>query len=320
MSYQTSADREILTGSRVLLPIANEPCPSLPTELPQRGVRGIESYSTVKVIWHQFFRRRKVLPAAPKLPARMGTPQPVCLSLVDAVSAFPEPIGELGKMGFTTSRIAALGWLADNPALVARSGTRSGLAATRIVYMGELSPRSGAAEFQGCAIAWAEQFPERKIEILWLGQGDLRGVLHAQILPTNFMQSFADIPPPDSLGTALASYGLFVLPGLSPVRSPFIAEAMAAGLPVLGSIHSAQARALVTPNQTGWLFDPFHPATMFAALDAALTLRPDRLDVMREAAISRIREVASKRGSDSVDRGVLEVSPSRLAMQSSINA
>jgi hypothetical protein len=180
--------------------------------------------------------------------------------------------------------------------------TRTGPDAHRIVYVGELTPRGGAAEFLSSTIAWAEANLEAQVEIMWLGEGDLLGVLRAQPAPTNLSQTFARIPSSNGLATLLERCGLFVMPGLTDLRHCWITEAMAAGLPVLGSVRDTQVRALVVQNESGWLFDPLREKEMSAALNAALTATPTRLDEMRAAARARIKVLHDEPPGETVNR------------------
>ena len=183
------------------------------------------------------------------------------------------------------------GWPGELPgrmAFVYETAIHSRSDASRIAYMGDLSPRNGVVDFQTCAIAWAEQFPDRQVEIRWFGRGDLEGVLRAQPIPSNVLQSFFNRPHRDELVNVLSHSDVLVVPGLTDVASPYVAEVMLAGLPVLGSIYVAQVRKLVVHGESGWLFDPLRVGEMFTTLHAALTASPEQLNAMRRSAIAEI--------------------------------
>jgi hypothetical protein len=80
-------------------------------------------------------------------------------------------VGAPAQRGATTGRQAP-----DPNVFLSCPRTRAGSDASRIVYVGDLSPRSGIADFLSCAIAWAERHPDIDLEICWLGQGDLLGI------------------------------------------------------------------------------------------------------------------------------------------------
>ena len=160
--------------------------------------------------------------------------------------------------------------------------------AHRVAYAGQLSPSSGVADFLLCAAAWAERNPGRRLELCWIGEGSLRGVLMAQPLPANLVQEFTGALAPAEVAERFGRSGLLVLPNLSRGWPPFLAEAMTAGLVVLGSSRNPGVRSLVVPGQTGWLFDPFSATETLDVLDAALTATPVQLDAMRAVARARV--------------------------------
>lgn len=160
--------------------------------------------------------------------------------------------------------------------------------AYRIAYAGQLSPSSGVADFLLCATLWADQNPSRRLELCWIGEGDLRGVLLAQPLPANLAQKFTGALAPDEMAGQFGRSGILVVPSLVRAWPPYLVEAMAAGLVVLGSSRNPAVRSLVVPRQTGWLFDPFSTTSMLDTLDAALAASPGQLDTMRAAARARI--------------------------------
>lgn len=137
-------------------------------------------------------------------------------------------------------------------------------------------------------IAYAGQNPSRRLELCWIGEGDLRGVLLAQPLPANLAQKFTGALAPDEIAGQFGRSGILVVPSLVRAWPPYLVKAMAAGLVVLGSSRNPAVRSLVVPRQTGWLFDPFSTTSMLDTLDAALAASPGQLDTMRAAARARI--------------------------------
>jgi glycosyltransferase involved in cell wall biosynthesis len=156
--------------------------------------------------------------------------------------------------------------------------------AHRLVFSGELSPFGGPADLQFCAALWAEHHPEREIDITWVGDGDLRAVLDAQPLPANMRQRFTGPLSGPSLAGVFGECGLLVVPHLTGTHSPPLREAAAAGLPVIGSSRDRLVRNMLVQGQTGWLFDPLQPRSMFEILDYAMSVPVDDLNEMRVTA------------------------------------
>ena len=265
-------------------------------------VHGLGGRAMARIAWQLISHRRKVLVSLAELPRRLGPVQKVLLRCVDGILAGPDVTSALAQMGVPRARVFQLGQAPDRGAYLACPLNRSRSDARRLLYVGELSPVGGAFDFLSCAISWAEQHPETPIDITWLGEGDLRGVLQAQLVPANLTQVFARIPPAGELAAIMARRGLLVVPSLSETGASGVDEGMAAGLPVLGSIHNSRVKGLVVPNQSGWLFDPLRAGEMYDALDAAITTPAGQLDMMRAAARARMAVIDNARIDGDIDQ------------------
>ena len=84
-------------------------------------------------------------------------------------------------------------------------------------------------------------------------------------------------------------------------------EAMAAGLPVLGSIYSQAVEELVQDGQNGWVFDPLTEASTLAALDRVFATPPEHLAAMREAARRRVMALTPSTASEHIVRAIGQV-------------
>lgn len=196
------------------------------------------------------------------------------------------PAGLQGRGDGQADHVPA--WEAAGSCFARLPASRPATHAHRVAYAGQLSPSSGVADFLLCAATWAERNPSRRLELCWVGEGSLRGVLMAQPLPANLVQEFTGALASAEIAERFGRSGLLVIPSLSHGWPPFLREAMAAGLVVLGNSRNPTIRGLVVPGQTGWLFDPFSAKEMLDALDTALTATPGQLDAMRSAARIRV--------------------------------
>jgi hypothetical protein len=88
----------------------------------------------------------------------------------------------------------------------------------------------------------------------------------------------------DGLSRIYGDCGIFVLPTLADEWGIVVNEAMAAGLPVLGSIQAQAVEELVEDGHNGWRFDADSADSALAALSRALATTPEALEAMREAA------------------------------------
>ena len=121
-----------------------------------------------------------------------------------------------------------------------------------------------------------------------MGDGELAGELAAQTLPRNVTQRFCGAVPYDDMPGYYAQCDLLAFPSLLDEWGLVVNEAMAAGLPVLGSVLAQAVTELVVDGQTGWTFDPSDPAAMRQAIEHALDTTPDQIMAMRASARRRI--------------------------------
>jgi hypothetical protein len=139
----------------------------------------------------------------------------------------------------------------------------------RIASVGDLAPQSAVADLLLCAVAWAERHPGCALEISWIGDGDLRGVLAAQPLPVNLTQRFCD-----KLTDELGGFDLLLIPDRGPTPARPLDIAMAAGTPIIGCVQNDDVRRRLSTGAAGWLFDANRPASLMAALNRALAAAP----------------------------------------------
>ena len=94
----------------------------------------------------------------------------------------------------------------------------------------------------------------------------------------------------DQVAECYAKAGILVFPTLSDEWGLVVNEALASGVPVLGSRYSQAVEDLCIPGQTGWQFRPDVKAEMDEAIAQALATTPEELNHMRLAG----RQLVSK--------------------------
>ncbi|GAA0598918.1 glycosyltransferase family 4 protein [Craurococcus roseus] len=160
----------------------------------------------------------------------------------------------------------------------------------RLLHVGKIVALKGVLGFMKVLADRARQHPDRVLEMWWAGRGDLQRTLEALDLPPNLTQRFLGSLPYSDLPPVYAQCDILVFPTLADEWGLVVNEAMAAGLPVLGSVYSQAVEELVTDGETGWIFDPLSAASEDAALERALRTAPDSIAAM--GATSRVRVAA----------------------------
>lgn len=172
--------------------------------------------------------------------------------------------------------------------------------AHRLLFVGQLIERKGLHPFLLALNRWARLNPEREIEFWILGDGPLRRELEAVPVAGNVAIQFLGAMPNSELPRLFEQAGILVLPTLSDEWGLVVNEAMAAGMPVLGSRYSEAVEEIVETDVTGWKFRTDHAEEMDEAIDQAMGVSDEQLDLMRSAARERVAAFAPGRIADQV--------------------
>ncbi len=191
---------------------------------------------------------------------------------------------------------------------------------TRLLYSGMLTEHKGVRRFATQLAAWARANPSRAVEIWWLGDGALRPWLEGQTLPGNLTQRLCGAVQYGEVAGFYAQCDALVLPSMRDEWGLVVNEALASGLPVLGSIYSQAVEELVEEGRTGWVFDPLVDASAFNALDRMFATTAIGTSSMRMTARRRISTLTPASAADRIADAIADVTAARHAMRQSRNA
>ncbi|MDQ3640831.1 MAG: glycosyltransferase family 4 protein [Actinomycetota bacterium] len=163
------------------------------------------------------------------------------------------------------------------PARAAGDGT------ARLLYVGQLIERKGLLPFLDVLADWGRDHPDRDMQLRLAGDGPLRERLERAVMPPNVTLRFLGNVAYQDLPGLYAQADIFSFPSLADEWGVVVNEALAAGLPVLGSVYSQAVEELVEEGRTGWCFRPDEPDEAYAALDRALHTPPGELARMGAA-------------------------------------
>lgn len=197
----------------------------------------------------------------------------------------------VASLGADTRRIFKITYSTSLPQFLAIPWERQGAVAARLLFSGQLIERKGLAPFLETLALWGKNHPERVVEFSIVGDGPVLPALRALPMPPNVKLLFIGPLEYNQLPAAYAGAGIFVLPTLADTWAVVVNEAMAAGMPVLGSLSSQAVEEMVEDGKTGWTFRPGTPGEMYGALDRALACSVEELNKMRPAARKRAQEV-----------------------------
>lgn len=170
----------------------------------------------------------------------------------------------------------------------------------RLLYSGRLAAGKGLKQFLSGLTGWCEYNPERQIEFWLVGDGPMRQDLSAQRGPPNLRVRFLGHVSYERLPEIYAQGGIFAFPTLADEWGMAVVEAMAAGLPVLGSIYSQAVEELVIDGANGWTFCPDDPSSMRNAIDRSLSTPAKELEHMSDRAVRDTRKLTPAAMADSI--------------------
>lgn len=139
-----------------------------------------------------------------------------------------------------------------------------------VLYVGSLIERKNVVAFAAELAAWCATRPDRRVRLRLVGSGPRLAELRSLPRPDNLTLDERGDVPYAALPGVFADAHLLALPTLADTWGLVVNEAMAAGLPVLGSELSQAVDELVRDGANGWRFDPTRPGEMRAAIGRAL--------------------------------------------------
>jgi hypothetical protein len=221
----------------------------------------------------------------------------------------------IASFGFPASRTFIVNQPVDVDMFAVLPAERPAATARRLLFSGRLLSIKAVLELQEACIHWAAIHPGNRLELVWLGDGDLRPQLEAMPTPPNLKQVFHGSKAYDALPAVYEAAGALILPSLLDEWGLVVNEAMASGLVVLGSIYSQAVTELVRDGETGWLIDPLRPKTIEQALDRLFATPVEVLNQMRAAARRRALEITPEGAAAAIAAAVQAVLPTAVRGQ-----
>jgi len=163
----------------------------------------------------------------------------------------------------------------------------------RLLYVGQLIPRKGLVPFAEQLLA-AAAASARNVRWTLAGRGPLEAELRALPWPANVTLDFAGSRPYRQLPPLYAEADAFVMPSLADEWGMVVNEAMASGLPVLGSRGVQAVEELVVEGRSGWTYEPGDRDGLRGALGRMFDAEPAGLAVMSAAARERALAISDE--------------------------
>ncbi len=217
------------------------------------------------------------------------------------------------SLGVAEDKIFRLAYTTDIERFTCLSATRTGDAARRLLYAGQLVQRKGLTPFLATISRWAEAHPEQRVEFMLAGNGPLEGELRALSVPNNVKLIFRGAVQYEDLPELYGQAGIFVMPTLADTWGVVVNEALASAVPVMGSLCSQAVEEMIEDGKTGWTFRPQVEDEVYSAIDRALLCPAEELQNMRNLARRRALEISPEYVAGLIDRAIAVCTPEALA-------
>jgi glycosyltransferase involved in cell wall biosynthesis len=187
-------------------------------------------------------------------------------------------------LGAAEHKIVKIPQTTDLSAFQSLPLSRDADAARDLLCVGMVSQLKGSDLLIDALQQWAAAHPERQVRLTMLGEGPLRAELQQRHLPNNLSVEWAAPVQYDALPAWYGRAGMLIFPTQGDEWGLVVNEALAAGLPIIGSEYSQAVDELLRDGENGWRFRPDDPAAIASAIDRALRTPDGRLEEMRRAA------------------------------------
>lgn len=197
------------------------------------------------------------------------------------------------SLGAPETKIFRVPYATDTSLYAGEMAIKECTQVTKLLHVGQLIERKGIVLFLHRLSAWAVNNSGRQLELILVGDGPLRASIEATNTPTNLKVTLITPMAYSEMPAIYAQADIFVLPTLADSWGLVVNEAMAAGLPILGSGKSQAVEELVQDGETGWIFNPDEPDDVESALGRALSEpRETRVEMGERARAAAIRVTA----------------------------
>ena len=185
----------------------------------------------------------------------------------------------------------------------------------RFLYCGSISERKGVIALAEGFCRYLKANPDQTIEFRIAGDGPLKDQL-AQLASEQLKIKFLGNLDPEGLRDANRQADVCVVPTYADEWGLTSIEALASGIPVLGSIYAQSVETVVRENLNGWTFKTDQPESMDVAIERAMKCPASELHSM----VSECRRSVSHISDEATARSFTDIIQSLLPDQGVVAA
>ncbi len=205
----------------------------------------------------------------------------------------------LKSLGISEDRLSHVPYCIDDEIVFTgeRSINQDTTQPLRLLYCGAISERKGIVEFSRSLANWCKNNPQRPVNLAIAGSGSLRDKVESisgGSLSIEFLGNCDLVQVRDAYQAA----DICVFPTLADEWGLVPIEAMASGIPVLGSIYAQSVEACCVEGRNGWIFDPMDNDSMAQAIDRAMNVSPETRFEMGQHARESVADITASTSAD----------------------
>ncbi|QDT08918.1 glycosyltransferase family 4 protein [Planctomycetes bacterium K23_9] len=189
----------------------------------------------------------------------------------------------LESIGFAEERLFHFPYCIDHETTYGGAQTFSDDGHRRLFYCGVISDRKGILPFTQLLADYLSKNDHTRVTLAIAGDGPLADqvkALQSDRLEIDLLGHCNS----EQLSAANQAADICVFPTLGDEWGLVPIEAMASGLPVLGSVLAQSVEAKVIEGKNGWRFDPLDDESIMRSIDTALRTSQVKLAAMSDAA------------------------------------
>lgn len=197
----------------------------------------------------------------------------------------------LERIGVPSSKIIQAPQATDPTSFYQIPLRKGGEEAKRLLYVGRLIEGKGLEYFIKELSDWLKENPGKTCELWMVGDGPLRSKLQPLPISRGLEMKFFGNIPYHQLPKYYGQADVCIVPTLADTWGLVVNEALASGVPVLGSLYSQAVDELIEDGVNGWRFYPDRGGSVRSALGRIFHLKEAEADAMRAAARKSIRHL-----------------------------
>ena len=161
----------------------------------------------------------------------------------------------------------------------------------RLLYCGAISERKGILQFTKCLQQWCYSHQDRRIEFAIAGDGPLVNKVIGVTADNLSLKLLGNLDVAE-MKAAYQHTDICVFPSLADEWGLVPIEAMASGIPILGSSLAQSVETYVNDDINGWIFDPTSIEDTLYSINRMLSCSTERLLVMGQLAKKSVASIS----------------------------